>query len=218
MNIHKRLWNWCRRPIKPVATNFTRFVTPLFFSALIACLLLTAFVYIALLSPIIFSKVSKVERFAGDDSVACFDWTDVCHGAVVGIHLTTDAQWVTNYSRKITFLFTVQNISGYPNASTFYHNSYVVLKSVKLDPSYVNRSEFPFKRLSEKEAWSVDWYCTPRADDFVLSCMGISKGKHIQCSLFLEVNYTVVDSEGVEWPGLFQNWATITVVGGDDAP
>jgi len=170
------------------------------------------------LSPIIFSKVSRVERFVGADSVACFEWTDVCHSAVVGVYLTTDALWVTNYSRKITFLFTVQNISGYPNATTFYHNSYVVLNNVKLDPSYVNKSEFPFKKLSEKEAWSVDWYCTPRADDYVLSCMGISKGKHMQYFLFLEVNYTVVDSEGVEWPGLFQNWATITIVGGDDAP
>jgi len=163
-----------------------------------------------------FSRVFKVEESGG--SVKSFDWTDVCHGALVGIHLATDALWVTNYSRKITFLLTVQNLSGCPNATTFYNNSYVVLNSVKLDPSYINKSESPVKKLSEKEAWSVDWYFTPRADDFVLSCMGVSEGKHMQYSLFLEVNYTVVDSEGVEWPGLFQNWATVTIVGGDDAP
>jgi len=153
------------------------------------------------------------------DSVKCFEWTDICHGAVVGVYLTTDTLWVTNYSRKITFLFSVQNISGFPNATTFYHNSYVILNSVKLDLGYmVNRSEYPFKQLSEGQGWGAEWYFTPKADNFVLACMGISKGKHIQYPLSLEVNYTIVDSEGVEWPGLLQNWATITIVGGEDAP
>jgi hypothetical protein len=46
----------------------------------------------------------------------------------------------------------------------------------------------------------------------------MSRGKHIRYPIFLEVNYTVVDSEGIEWPGLFQNSATVTIVGGDDAP
>jgi len=48
--------------------------------------------------------------------------------------------------------------------------------------------------------------------------MGISRDKHIQYPLFLEVNYTVVDSEGAEWAGFFQNWAVITIGGGEDAP
>jgi len=152
------------------------------------------------------------------DSIKCFEWTDVCHGAVVGTYLTTDSLWVTNYSRKIAFLFSVENIGGLPNATTFYDNSYVILNSVKLDPSYmINISESPFKQLSERQGWSAEWYFTPKTDNFVLACMGISRGKHIQYPLFLEVNYTVIDSEGVEWPCLFQNWATITIVGGEDA-
>jgi len=152
------------------------------------------------------------------DSVAASEWTDVCHGAGVSIYLTTDALWVTNYSRKITFLFVVENISGCPNATTFYNNSYVILNTVKLDPSYINLIESPFKKLTERQGWSVDWYFTPKADDFVLTCMGISKDKRVEYPLFLEVNYTIVDSEGFEWPGLFQNWATITIVGGEDTP
>jgi len=152
------------------------------------------------------------------DSVVAFEWTDVCHGAVVFISLATDAKWMTNRTDKITFLFAVQNISGCPNATTFYNNSYVVLNTVKLDPSYINIIESPFEKLSERQAWSVDWYFTHKADDFVLACMGISKDKRTEYPLFLEVNYTVVDSEGFEWHGLFQNWATITIVGGEDAP
>ena len=171
------------------------------------------------LCAVIFSAALVVSRpRLPIDSVKCFEWTDICHGAVVGIYLTTDALWVTNYSRKITFLFSVQNLSGYPNATTFYNNSYVILNTVKLDPSYINKSELPFKSLSERQAWSADWYFTPKADDYTLACMGISKGKRMQYSISLEVNYTVVDSEGAEWHGLFQNCATITIVGGDDAP
>jgi len=158
------------------------------------------------------------------DFVAVSEWTDVCHGAVVFISLATDAKWMTNRTEKITFLFAVQNISGCPNATIFYNNSYVILNSVKLDPGYmINISESPFKQLLERQGWSVDWYFTPKADNFELACMGISKGKHIQYPLPLEVNYTVVDSEGVEWQGLFQTnshapCATITIVGGEDAP
>jgi hypothetical protein len=120
----------------------------------------------------------------------------------------------------------VQNISGYSNATTHYNNTYVILNSIKLDPSYINSSASPLNNLSERQGWSIDWYFTPKANDFTLSCMEISKGKQIQYPLFLEVLYTVVDSEGVEWPGLFQtipglppnDCATITIVGGDDAP
>lgn len=151
------------------------------------------------------------------DSVVTSEWTDVCHGVVVSIYLTTDALWVTNHSRKTTFLFVVENISGCPNATTFYNNSYIILNTVKLDPSYINMSECVFKTITEKQGWSVDWHFTPRADDFTLACMGISRGKQIQYSLSLEVDYTVVDSEGIEWLGQFQDCATITIVGGEDA-
>jgi len=135
------------------------------------------------LGAIIISAALVLPRLPIDD-VKCFNWTDVGHGAVVYISLTTDASWVTNYSRKITFFFAVQNISSCPNATIFYNNSYVILNSVKLDPSYLNLGESPFKKLSEKQAWSVDWYFAPKANDFALACMGISKGKHIniQCS------------------------------------
>jgi len=180
--------------------------------------LLVAALLAAVILGAIVASVALVLLRLPVDSVACFDWTDVCHGAVVSIYLTTDSLWVTNYSRKITFLFSVKNISGYPNATTFYENSHVILNSVKLDPSYINISESPFKTLSEREAWSTDWYFTPKADDFTLACMGISKGKHIRYSMFLEVKYTVVDSEGVEWQGLFQDSATVTIVGGEDSP
>lgn len=157
------------------------------------------------------------------DSVAASEWTDVCHGATVFISLATDAKWMTNRTDKIIFLFAVKNISGCPNATTFYNNSYVVLNSVKLDPSYINICEFPFKKLSETQAWSVDWYFTPKADDHTLACLGISKGKHMKYSLSLEVNYTVVDSNSVEWQGFFQHippepCLTVTIVGGEDAP
>lgn len=180
--------------------------------------LLIAVVLVAVvLGALIISVALILPRFPIDD-VKCFNWTDVGHGAVVYISLTTDALWVTNYSRKITFFFAVQNISGCPNATKFYNNSYVILNSVKLDPSYLNLGESPFKKLPEKQAWSVDWYFTPKANDFVLACMGISKGKHIQYPMLLEVNYLVVDSEGFEWPSLFQNSVTVTIVGGDDVP
>jgi hypothetical protein len=160
------------------------------------------------------------------DNERSFYWSDVCHGAVVNIYLTTDGRWVTNNTYKITFLFTVQNISGYSNGTTYYNNVYIILNSVKLDPSYVNLSASPLNSLSERQGLSIDWYFTPKAHDFALGCMGISKGKHIQYCLFLEVNYTVVDSEGAEWLGLFQtvpglppnDCATVVIVGGEDAP
>jgi hypothetical protein len=174
------------------------------------------------LGAIIISLALVVPRRPAD-SVAASEWTDVCHGAVVFISLATDAKWMTNRIDKITFLFAVQNISGCPNATTFYNNSYIILNSVKLDPSYINIRESPFKKLSERQAWSVDWYFTPKADDHTLACLGIGKGKHIKYPLSLEVNYTVIDSNGVEWQGLFQHippepCLTITIVGGADAP
>ena len=157
------------------------------------------------------------------DSVATSEWTHVCHSAVVFISLATDAKWMTNRTDKITFLFAVKNISGCPNATTYYNNSHIILNSIKLDPSYINMRESPFKKLSERQAWSVDWYFTPKGDDHTLACLGISKGKKVKYSLSLEVNYTVIDSNGVEWPGLFQvipdePCLTVTVVGGEDAP
>jgi len=180
-------------------------------------LIAVALVAVAL-SALIISEALIVSRLSVD-TVKGFEWTDICHCAIVDIYLTTDTFWMTNYSRKITFLFSVQNISGFPNATTFYNNSHVILNSVKLDPGYmINISESPFKQLSERQGWSAEWYFTPKANNFELACMGISKGKHIRYPMFLEVNYTVVDSEGAEWHGLFQNWATITIVGGEDAP
>lgn len=174
------------------------------------------------LGAIIISAALVVPRLPVDSVESC-EWTDVSHGAVVRIYLTTDARWVTNHTYKITFRFSVQNISGSANATTFYNNAYVMLNSVKLDPSYINKSELPFRKLSERQGWSVDWYFTPKADDFNLASMGISRGKHVRYPLFLEVNYTVINSEGVEWPGLFQTLPpnpclTITIVGGEDAP
>lgn len=183
-----------------------------------AVLPIAAVLVAVVLGAIIISAALVLPRLPVN-SAKSWEWTDVSHSAVVGIYLTTDSIWVTNYSRKITFLFTVQNLSGFPNATTFYDNSYVILNSVKLDPGYmINISEYPLKQLSEKQAWSAEWYFTPKANDFELAAMGISKGKHIQYPMSLEVNYTVVDSEGTEWHGLFQNSATVTIIGGNDAP
>jgi hypothetical protein len=215
MSTLRKIWNWCRRPIKPTSTNFTRLVTPLYVLILIGCLITTTYAAATLLPLML--------HFSESDSVAVDEWTDICHGAVVFISLATDAKWVTNHSDKITFLFAVKNISGYANAATFYNNSYVILNSVKLDPSYINISESPFKTLSERQGWSTDWHFTPKASDFVLSDMGIAKGKYIEYSLFLEVDYTVIDLEGIEWSGFFQTSPpnpslTITIVGGEDAP
>ena len=195
-----------------VGSNFMRNLVLLLVSVVLGALIISA----ALIVP-------NLRLYKNVDSVAAREWTDVCHGAVVLISLATDAKWMTNRTDKITFLFAVKNISGCPNATTFYNNSYVILNSVKLDPSYVNLSASPFKKLSERQAWSVDWYFTPKADDFTLACLGISKGKHIQYSLSLEVNYTVIDLNGAEWPGFFQiippePCLTVTIVGGEDAP
>jgi len=57
MEIHKRLWNWCRRPKRPVSTKFTRLATPLYVSVLIGGLL-TAGVAIVLF-PMAFFKVDE---------------------------------------------------------------------------------------------------------------------------------------------------------------
>ena len=54
MNIPKKLWNWCRRPIKPASTNFTRLTAPLHVSILISGLLLTLLVALVLLPQIAF--------------------------------------------------------------------------------------------------------------------------------------------------------------------
>ena len=58
MEIHKRLWNWCRRPKRPVSTKFTRLATPLYVSVLIGGLLLTAYVAVVLLPPVAFKSSS----------------------------------------------------------------------------------------------------------------------------------------------------------------
>ena len=52
MGIRKRLWKWCPKPKKPVATNPTRLATPLYVSVLISGLLLTAAVALVLLPPL----------------------------------------------------------------------------------------------------------------------------------------------------------------------
>jgi len=54
MNIHRKLWNWCRRPIRPASTNFTRLAAPLYVSILIGGLLLTVLVAIVLLPQMAF--------------------------------------------------------------------------------------------------------------------------------------------------------------------
>lgn len=51
MDIHRRLWNWCRRPKRPVSTKFARLATPLYVSVLIGALLLTAYAAVVLLPP-----------------------------------------------------------------------------------------------------------------------------------------------------------------------
>mgnify|MGYP001112626446 CR=1 FL=1 len=53
MNIHRRLWYWCRRPIKPASTNFVRLVTPLYVSILIGSLLVATYAAVTLLPPIL---------------------------------------------------------------------------------------------------------------------------------------------------------------------
>jgi len=54
MNIHRKLWHWCRRPIKPASTNFIRSAAPLYASILIGGLLLTTLIVIVLLPQIVF--------------------------------------------------------------------------------------------------------------------------------------------------------------------
>ena len=154
-----------------------------------------------------------------ESGVESFDWKDTWHGAEVAIILSTDSLWITSRkSYKITLIFGVDNINGSSNEVISYNNSYVVLNRVRLDPSYLNLSESPFKQLSDKQGWSIDWYVTPNATDPLLRSMGIAKGKRINYSLHLSVNYTVIDSIGIEWPRMFQNYANISIVGGSDAP
>ncbi|MFX0064245.1 MAG: hypothetical protein ACFFC7_18895 [Candidatus Hermodarchaeota archaeon] len=148
-----------------------------------------------------------------------FEWNDACHGAEVSIYLSMDdGLWRTNQNRKLTFLFAVDAINGGSNTTVSYHNSYVILNTIKLDPAYIDASEFPFAQLSDKSGWSTDWYFTPKANDPTLSAMGITKTKRIPYYLSLEVNYTVIDSESVEWEGFFLDYALITFIGGEDAP
>ena len=59
MGIHKRLWNWCRRPKKPASTNFARLATPLYISVLVGGLLLTVGVAVVLLPSMAFFKVDE---------------------------------------------------------------------------------------------------------------------------------------------------------------
>jgi len=64
MNIHKRLWNWCRRPKKPVLTELTRLAVPIYLWAsapgFLICLSASLFVLGAYLS------VVKVPVWFGD--------------------------------------------------------------------------------------------------------------------------------------------------------
>jgi hypothetical protein len=48
MNVHRKLWNWCRRPIKPVSTNFTLFA-PLYVLILVGSLLIAVCASVTLL-------------------------------------------------------------------------------------------------------------------------------------------------------------------------
>ena len=118
---------------------------------------------------------------------------------------------------KITFTFGVGNINESSNATVSYNNSYVILYRIRLDPSYFNLSESPFKQLLDRQWWSIDWYVIPNATDTPLRSLRISKGESIHYSLHLDVNNTVVDSVGIEWPDIFQNYANITIIGGSDA-
>lgn len=61
VDIHKRLWNWCRRPKRPVSTKLTRLATPLYVSVLIGSLLLTVYVIVVLLPPPMVFKSSSDE-------------------------------------------------------------------------------------------------------------------------------------------------------------
>jgi hypothetical protein len=159
--------------------------------------------------------------FASASALETFSWLDVSHGATVRITLITENLWVTNNTYTILFSFTVQKLSGYLN-NTYYSNSRVILKSVSLDPSYIGKSESPLQSLTEGQTTTISWSFTPKANDLTLSALGIAKGKRVQYSLPLEIEYTVVDSEGNEWPSLFQTLtpnspATIDILGGDDA-
>lgn len=58
MDIHKRLWNWCRRPKRSFSTRFATLATPLYVSVLIGGLLLTAYVAVVLLPPMAFKRSS----------------------------------------------------------------------------------------------------------------------------------------------------------------
>ena len=63
MNIHRRLWHWCRRPIKPlkpISMNFSRLATPLYVSILIGGLLLSVLVATVLLPQILFPSVFRL--------------------------------------------------------------------------------------------------------------------------------------------------------------
>ena len=64
MGVHRKLWNWCRRPVKPVLTELTRLSAPFYLSAsapgLLICLSASLFVLGAYLC------VIKVPVWMGD--------------------------------------------------------------------------------------------------------------------------------------------------------
>jgi hypothetical protein len=49
MSIHKKLWNWCQRPIRPASTSFVRLATPLYAAILVGSLIIAACAAVALL-------------------------------------------------------------------------------------------------------------------------------------------------------------------------
>jgi len=69
MNIHRKLWHWCRRPVKPVSTNFVR-LSPVSISILISGLLLTMLVAAVLLVQIPFPSVFRFFSYSEESGRA----------------------------------------------------------------------------------------------------------------------------------------------------
>ncbi len=155
------------------------------------------------------------------DSVASSEWIDTCHGAEVFISLAADARWATNRTEKITFLFAVTSLGSSLDAPPSTNDSYIILEKVSLDPTYINKTESPCAELSEREAWSVDWYFTPKAQDPALYQLGISGGKEVEYTMDLYVDYMVIDPRGQQ-PCLFQTSPShpfkVRILGAEDAP
>lgn len=59
MDIRKRLLDWCPKPKRPVSTHFIRLAIPLYIFVLIGGLVVTAYVAVASLPPLLFSKTDE---------------------------------------------------------------------------------------------------------------------------------------------------------------